>query len=112
MDNQARKKLLIQKKQELVLLKKQAKELTLTVRRRQYEYDHHYGISIAGAALALFFIETNGLTVFIGFLGIGVFVVSAVVFVANVGSKPARQLKETREKIAQLKCEIIELEYD
>ena len=108
MDN---KRSLIQKKQELVRLKQQAKELTLAVRRRNYEYNHHYGISLAGAVMTLLFIETKPLTIFIGFLGIGVFVVSAVVFAANVGSKAARQLKETQNKITQLKCEIIELEY-
>lgn len=103
------KKSLIQKKQELVRLKQQAKELTLKVRRRQYEYNHHYGISLAGTVMTLLFIETKPLAIFIGFLGIGVFVVSAGVVIANVGSKPARQLKETRDKIAQLKCEIVEL---
>lgn len=109
MNNQASPKQLLQKKQELTLLKQQEKELTLKVRRRQYEYNHHYGIAIAGAVLALMFMETKGLTVFIGFIGIGVFLVSATVLVANLGSKAPRQLKETREKITRLKCEIIEI---
>jgi len=112
MDNPTHKRWLIQKKQALVLLKKQAKELTLTVRRRQYQYNHHYGLALAGAVLALLFIDTHPMTIFIAFLGMGMFVVSAVLFIANVGSKTSRKLKETWDKIAQLKCEIIELEYE
>jgi len=111
MENNANKGLLIQKKQELVLLKKLAKILTRKVVRRRWEYSHIYGIALALEAVTIYLVMyTESLEAVLFFFGIAMFVTGTIVILANSFSNAGRQLKETEDKIAKLKCEIIELE--
>ncbi len=113
MDSQTNKKLLVQNKQELALLENLAKALTRKVVRRRWEYSHMFGIALALEGITIFLVMSSmaHLEGLLLIFGIALFVTGTIVILANSFSNAGRKLKETEDKITQLKCEIIELEY-
>ncbi len=98
------------KKQQLILLKSQAKTLARKTRRRHRALDRAYGLLILGLVLwAIFINHEAGLSDVLTYFGAGLFVLGALIFVVNIGAPAPRQLRETEDKLTQLKLEMIGL---
>lgn len=103
---------LLPQKQQLILLKSQAKALARKCRRRRRALDRAYALLILGLVLWAIFINVEaGLSDVLTYFGAGLFMLGVLIFVINIGSGVARQLRETEDKITQLKLEIAGLKH-
>ena len=113
MPDHAQPSSLLSKKQQIILLKSQVKTLVRKTRRRRRALDRAYALLILGLVLwAIFINHDAGLSDVLTYFGAGLFMLGALIFLVNIGSPMARQLRETEEKITQLKLEILGLEQD
>lgn len=113
MSDQTKTTTLTYKKQQLILLKSQAKALARKCRHRRRALDRAYALLILGLVLwAIFINHEAGLSDVLTYFGAGLFMLGVLIFVINIGTGAARQLRETEEKMTQLKLEILGLEQD
>lgn len=110
MPDQSKSTPLTHKKQQLILLKSQAKLLARKTSRHRRALDRAYALLILGLVLwAIFINHEAGLSDVLTYFGAGLFLLGALIFVANIGSPAARQLRETEDKMTQLKLELLGL---
>jgi hypothetical protein len=110
MNNPSNNALLIQKKQEIVMLESQLEAL----RRKGNDRNRseNWGCSLIILGVILFFIFANYTTEaqIISILGIVLFVIGIITFLARTGRQDSK-IKEIEDKVLNLKKEIIVLEH-